>query len=95
MDLPKDDGFKWFGEGFDGFPRRLLENSMEYTVHMIVNDAATPTLREKLEAFRSAAADLETALFEGYIWQREGPHLEIVDNDGCVKALSLSTTELH
>ena len=35
MNALKDDGLKWFGEGFDGFPKLLPEDCVEYTIYVL------------------------------------------------------------
>lgn len=34
-DQPPDDGLKWFGEGFDGFPKRLPDDCVEYIIYLV------------------------------------------------------------
>ena len=78
MDIPtQDDGFKWFGEGFDGFPKRLPDDCVEYTIHLI--DAKLDTLaatRSRLNQILRAATDLQKRLLKDYIWQRDAFELK-------------------
>lgn len=70
MDGPKDD-LKWFGEGFDGFPKRLPEDCVEYML-MIINSALTPKEHLiRLESVRKEALKLKRKYLQDYIWQRD------------------------
>ena len=75
---PEDDGLKWFGEGFDGFPKRLPDDCVEYIIHAIderIVDVATS--RSRLNDIRKAALDLEKELLSTYIWQRDDFKIKI------------------
>jgi hypothetical protein len=39
--MDTDDGLKWFGEGFDGFPKKLPEDVVEYIIFIIDQRAAS------------------------------------------------------
>lgn len=73
MDNPtQDDGLKWFGEGFDGFPKRLPDDCVEYTIHII--DAkldSIAAIRTRLNRILKASNDLKRKLLPDYIWQRD------------------------
>jgi hypothetical protein len=72
MEPSQDDGFKWFGEGFEGFPKRLPEDCVEYIIH-VVNDELTNTLqlRSRLSEILKATNESGKELFKDYIWQRD------------------------
>jgi hypothetical protein len=70
MEGPKDD-LKWFGEGFDGFPKRLPEDCVEYML-MIIDSSLTPKHHHtRLESVRKEAITLKKKYLQDYIWQRE------------------------
>ena len=74
----KDDGFKWFGEGFDGFPKRLPDDCVEYILHVIdskLNTAAS--VRTRLNQVVKASNDLKKNLLKEYIWQRDEFEFEL------------------
>ena len=71
MDKPKD-SFKWFGEGFDGFPKRLPEDCVEYTIYVIDPKFNDTEKREQLRKVQNAGLRLIRQLTKGFIWQREG-----------------------
>jgi hypothetical protein len=70
MDCQADD-LKWFGEGFDGFPKRLSENSVEYSLFIIDAKLKPRELLSRLEVVRREASELTKKLLKDYIWQRE------------------------
>lgn len=84
MDGPKDD-LKWFGEGFDGFPKRLPEDCVEYMLY-IINSRLTP--REdlaRLELVRKDTSKLTAKLLKDYIWQRDSFTLKLqLDDPACM-----------
>ena len=79
MDAPaKDDGLKWFGEGFDGFPKRLPDDCVEYIVHVIHTKLQTAAAtRTRLNKISKASNDLKKKLLEDYIWQRDSFDLKL------------------
>ncbi|KAI9822426.1 MAG: hypothetical protein M1827_000145 [Pycnora praestabilis] len=82
MEAPTDD-FKWFGEGFDGFPKRLPQDCVEYILHIIdskIKDDAG--IRARLKEVHNAATDLTKTVLHDYIWQRESFNLELQRKDG-------------
>jgi hypothetical protein len=79
--LPKDD-FKWFGEGFDGFPKKLPEDVVEYIVFIIDTRLSDIQTRERLQAFQRALTTLEKIFLKEYIWQRDALNLELVREGG-------------
>jgi hypothetical protein len=90
MDAPKDD-FKWFGEGFDGFPKRLPDDCVEYSLFVI--DSKLKSQKElllRLEAVRKEALKLVESLLKEYIWQRDGFKVEVESGNGVPLLLSHS-----
>ncbi|EMD00292.1 hypothetical protein BAUCODRAFT_102765 [Baudoinia panamericana UAMH 10762] len=68
---PHDEGLKWFGEGFDGFPKRLPEDCVEYVIYVInehFQDVAAT--RARLNAIFKKANEICRKHTAGYIWQR-------------------------
>lgn len=88
MAPPKDDGFKWFGEGFDGFPKRLPEDSVEYVFHIVEPAISDASLRDRFRKVQAAANALTKTLLKEYIWQREQFSLELVREDGMSRSFS-------
>ena len=73
MDIPgEDDGLKWFGEGFDCFPKRLPDDCVEYVIHVIdaKQQTAAATLT-RLNQLLKASNELKKKLLKDYIWQRD------------------------
>lgn len=70
MEGPKDD-LKWFGEGFDGFPKRLPEDCVEYMLYIIDSRLTAKETLARLELVRKEAVKLTTKLLKDYIWQRD------------------------
>ena len=82
MEFPKDD-FKGFGEDFEGFPNRLPDDSVEYTLFII--DSKLKSQKEilaRLESVRKQALKLADGLLKDYIWQREAFKLESGSGNG-------------
>ncbi|CAN9116333.1 unnamed protein product [Alternaria alternata] len=77
MDGPQDD-LKWFGEGFDGFPKKLPDDVVEYTVFIIDSRLSDIQTRERLQAFQRALTILEKRFLKEYIWQRDSLALDLV-----------------
>ncbi|CAA9961996.1 SGT1 family protein Sgt1 [Pyrenophora teres f. maculata] len=77
MEEPKDD-LKWFGEGFDGFPKKLPDDVVEYMVFIIDSRLSDIQTRERLQAFQRALNILEKKFLKEYIWQRDSLKLELV-----------------
>lgn len=89
MEAPQND-FKWFGEGFDGFPKRLPEDCVEYAVYVIDSKLTDSEIRSQLRQIQASAGNLTKKLLKGYIWQRQSFKLELVHKDGNIIA-TLST----
>lgn len=83
MDDANDD-FKWFGEGFDGFPKRLPDDSVEYNIYALDQNLRDIEIREKLRRVQSSATTLTKNLLKDFIWQRESFLLELVRENGKV-----------
>ncbi|KAF6235546.1 hypothetical protein HO173_006229 [Letharia columbiana] len=81
MDAPRD-GFKWFEEGFDGFPKSLPEDCIEYTIYLLDSTLTDLERREKLRQVQSAGTELTNRLLKDFIWQREGFRLSLEREDG-------------
>ncbi|KAK8182093.1 SGT1 protein-domain-containing protein [Phyllosticta capitalensis] len=77
------DDLKWFGEGFDGFPKRLPDDTVEYVVFVIDPKSSEAQIRERLRSIESAADALSKNLLKDYIWQREPFDLQLKREDGC------------
>ncbi|TKA69890.1 hypothetical protein B0A55_07521 [Friedmanniomyces simplex] len=80
-DLPQDDGLKWFGEGFDGFPKRFPDDCVEYVIHVIhdkLKDAAAT--RSRLKEVLKSANELCKKHTQDYIWQRDPFQLKLRPN---------------
>ena len=71
--------FKWFGEGFDGFPKHLPENCIEYVIYVINKDNKT---NQRLRQVEQEAIKLSKSLLKDYIWQREAFSLRLQSEDG-------------
>ena len=82
MDAPQQDpDFKWVDEeGFQGFPKRLPEDCVEYSIFLIDQKlkAQESLLRNKLREIQTSATALSKALLKDYIWQREPFTLELI-----------------
>ncbi|KAL8762015.1 MAG: hypothetical protein Q9184_001907 [Pyrenodesmia sp. 2 TL-2023] len=74
----KSGDFKWFGEGFDGFPKTISDDCVHYAIYTIVAKANDFTGREQLRKVQVAANALCKTVLKGFIWQRDGFGLEIV-----------------
>ncbi|KAF2752113.1 SGT1-domain-containing protein, partial [Sporormia fimetaria CBS 119925] len=74
---PQDD-FKWFGEGFSSFPKKLPEDVVEYLIFVIDTKLSDTQTRERLQAFQRALTNLEKKFLKEYIWQRESINLSLI-----------------
>ncbi|RDW73834.1 hypothetical protein BP5796_07276 [Coleophoma crateriformis] len=84
MEGPRDD-LKWFGEGFDGFPKRLPDDCVEYI--LLVIDSNLKSKKEiltRLELIRKEAQKISSNLLKNYIWQRDGFKLESNSDKGLI-----------
>lgn len=79
----QDDDLKAFGEGFDGFPKRLPEDCVEYSLFII--DSKLKSQKEllaRLEVVRKESLKLTDSLLKDYIWQRGDFKLEVESEKG-------------
>ena len=77
-----NDGLKWFGEGFDGFPKRLPEDCVEYTIYIIDSKFKDAEIRDKLRKVQSSANTQTKKLLKDFIWQREGFQFQLTTGKG-------------
>jgi len=84
MNAPKDDEFKWFGEGFNGFPKFLPEDCVEYTIYILSAELKDLELRNSLRRIQASSTSLTKKLLHNFIWQRESFALELIREDGRV-----------
>ncbi|KAK0866372.1 hypothetical protein LTR87_015029 [Friedmanniomyces endolithicus] len=85
-DHPQDDGLKWFGEGFDGFPKRLPDDCVEYVIHVVdANIKGLAAIRARLQEIMRKANELCKKHTRDYIWQRDSfqlkPRPSVEDRD--------------
>jgi len=79
------DEFGGFGEGFEGFPKRLPDDCVEYTLFIIDSKLKSQKeLLSRLEAVRKEAMKLADDLLNEYIWQRDPFVLESQNDRGMV-----------
>ncbi|KAL9012571.1 MAG: hypothetical protein Q9173_002680 [Seirophora scorigena] len=76
------EGFKWFGEGFDGFPKILPDDCVQYMVYIIDSKLNVFNVREQLRKVQAAANALCKDLLKDFIWQRDGFGLDTVHQKG-------------
>ncbi|KAK5695681.1 hypothetical protein LTR17_024477 [Elasticomyces elasticus] len=94
--LPPDDGLKWFGEGFDGFPKRLPDDCVEYVIYAIdekLRDLATT--RSRLNQILKLATETCQEHTKDYIWQRDAFQLKLkpsLDDPGPANTKVVATT---
>lgn len=96
-----DDGLKWFGEGFDGFPKRLPDDCVEYIIYAVDQKLVHTAVRNRLQEILKAANELKKKHLKHYIWQREHfelslyPKLDSSKLDGSKSNKGPSPTPLH
>lgn len=73
--------FKWFGEGFDGFPKNLPEDCVEYTIQVINPKLEPLAVRTRLREVQKATNVLLKILLNDFIWQRQDFKLELVHSE--------------
>ena len=71
------DELKWFGEGFDGFPRILPEDTVEYSLYILDSGSDDEDVRKKLREIQNAASLLVKQHLNGFIWQRDEFQLQL------------------
>lgn len=84
--MEKDD-LKWFGDGFGGFPKRLPEDYVQYTIYILDPKVTDSELQQRLRHVRLAANALTKKLLNNFVWQRDSFALELVYEDGMVRIL--------
>ncbi|KAJ1325604.1 SGT1-like protein [Microdochium nivale] len=72
-----DDRPEFSKDGFQGFPRKLPENCVEYVLVAIDKHLETRKLLSELEHVRKLALQSCADLTKDYIWQRDGFQLQI------------------
>jgi hypothetical protein len=83
-----NDNFKWFGEGFDGFPKRLPDDCVEYCIYIVDENLKDSNVRDLLRKVQTTSSTLSKKLLKDFIWQRESFALELVREDGKVLRLA-------
>nr|POE92399.1 protein ecdysoneless like [Quercus suber] len=77
--LPPDDGLKWFGEGFEGFPKRLPDDCVEYVIYVLDEELKDAfATRTRLQQIVKITKDWRSDLLKDYIWQRDPFNLRIL-----------------
>ncbi|KAH8645620.1 SGT1 protein-domain-containing protein [Xylariales sp. PMI_506] len=71
-----------FDDDFEGFPRLLPENCVEYILFIIDSQLEARKLLSALETVRKTALQLTQRLTRDYIWQRDGLQLEVKNESG-------------
>ncbi|KAI1496022.1 SGT1-domain-containing protein [Biscogniauxia marginata] len=80
--MDSEDRTEFFQDGFDGFPRRLPDNCVEYMLFLIDSKIDARALLAELENVRRAAIQLCSRIASEYIWQRDSFQLQVKrDND--------------
>jgi hypothetical protein len=82
MEPSPDYGLKWFGEGFEGFPKRLPEDTVDYAIHVVDPALDQPQKVAKLKKILQETTNFTKPLLNDYIWQREEFGLELKFDDG-------------
>ena len=82
MEPSTDDGFKWFGEGFDGFPKRLPEDTVEYAIFIIDSKLEQAKKATRLRQVLKESESQTREPLSDYIWQRENFELKLELEDG-------------
>lgn len=81
MDFKSKDNFKWFGEGFEGFPKRLPDDTVEYIIFIIDSKFNEAQIRSQLSLIQNSASDAVKKYLKDYIWQRDAFKLEFQRED--------------
>jgi hypothetical protein len=75
--------FDGFGEGFEGFPKHLPDDCVEYSLFIIESKLKSQKeVLARLETVRKQSQKLSDSLLKDYIWQRDGFKLEIKSQKG-------------
>ncbi|KAI1632037.1 SGT1-domain-containing protein [Biscogniauxia mediterranea] len=75
--MDSEDRTEFFQHGFEGFPRRLPDNCVEYVLFLIDSTLDARTLLAELENIRKAAVQLCSRIASEYIWQRDSFQLQV------------------
>ncbi|KAK3065766.1 hypothetical protein LTS18_002420, partial [Coniosporium uncinatum] len=68
---------------FDGFPKRLPEDTVEYIIHAITTkDRNAAAARDILSAVQKSSTNIAKKYLKDYIWQRDAFALELLHEDG-------------
>ena len=76
------DEFKWFGEGFNGFPKRLPEDCIEYTIYLVDSNLRESIIRDRLRDVQAAANKMTRRLLQDFVWQRDEFALHLCKGKG-------------
>lgn len=83
-----DDDFKGFDEGFNGFPKRLPEDCVEYSLYIIDSKLKSQKdLLSRLEDVRKESLTLLKVLTKDYIWQRDGFKVDVKTEKGTISTI--------
>lgn len=75
--------FQGFEDGFEGFPKHLPDDCVEYALFIIDSKLKSQKeLHARLEAVRRESKKLTDPLLKDYIWQRDGFNLQIENGKG-------------
>jgi hypothetical protein len=75
--------FGGFEGGFQGFPKHLPDDCVEYSLFLIDSKLnSQKDLRARLEGVRRESKKLTDTLLKDYIWQRDGFSLQIDNGNG-------------
>ncbi|KAH8661398.1 SGT1 protein-domain-containing protein [Tricladium varicosporioides] len=82
---PSNNNFEGFGDAFEGFPKHLPDDCVEYSLFII--DARINSQKEllsRLEAVRKEASRLTDSLLKDYIWQRDEFGVGVKNTNGLI-----------
>ena len=72
----------WPGKGLHGLPRRLPDDCVEYSIHIVDPTIQDHQRRELLRHIISTAESWIKDLLREFIWQREQFHLDLIRDNG-------------
>jgi hypothetical protein len=82
-----ENDFGGFGDNFSGFPKRLPEDTVEYSLYIIDRELKSQRdIHSRLEDVRKESLKLTKDLLTDYIWQRDGFRLEMKTEKGMTSA---------
>ncbi|KAL9596183.1 MAG: hypothetical protein Q9219_005969 [cf. Caloplaca sp. 3 TL-2023] len=76
------DNSNWFGEGFNGFPRVLPDDCVQYALYIVDAKLSDFDVRQQLRIIQSAANVLCKTLLKGFIWQHDAFALDLIEVEG-------------